>query len=308
MRNASIDIGTNTILMLVGEIDDSFHITPINDYYEIPRLGKNVSVTKRLDDKSITRALTVLRRYKSLADEHKVDSVIALATSAAREAINGREFVGQVKNETGIEVEIVNGEREAYIGFIGAVSGSPYPDQPTLVVDIGGGSTELSFGVGLRPTVAKSMDVGAVRVTEKFFRHDPPNSSELEGAARFIELELSRFPFSSIYPKVIFGVAGTATTIALIVQHLDEFDLSAVTNYPLTVSGLKEVFQVIRNMSAVDILRLSKATEGRADVLVAGVLILMKVLEASNATELLTTDRGLRHGNLIRTHKHLLEK
>ncbi len=306
MRYASIDIGTNTILMLIGDIDDSFRITRVNDYYETPRLGKNVSETKRLDDGSVERALHVLRRYTTTADEYEVNKIIAMATSAVRDAVNGREFVGLVKEEMGVDVEIVSGDREAEIGFIGAVSSSPYPNQPTLVVDIGGGSTELSFGVGLKPTLAKSMNVGAVRVTERFFRHDPPIASELNAAAEFVDQELSRFPFSTIDPKVIFGVAGTATTVALIAQHLDEFELSAVTNYILTVSKLKEVFGIISNISSDEILGLSKAAEGRADVLVAGVLILMKILEASKESKLLTTDRGLRYGNLIYKHKHLM--
>lgn len=308
MRYASIDIGTNTILMLIGEIDSSFNITPIEDFYEVPRLGKNVSSTKELAADSIERSMKVLQKYKLIADDHRVDRIVASATSAVRDAVNKLGFIKRVKNETGIEVEVVSGDMEADVGFIGAVGGAPDPDQPTLVIDIGGGSTELSYGIGMKSTFARSIDIGAVRVTEKFFHNDPPIPFELNQAVEFIRTGLTPFPFDKINPQVIFGVAGTATTIALIAQKKYDFDAAAIKDYPMTVKKLLEVFDEIKTKSADGILRLTKAAEGRADVLIAGALILMMILEAVNATEFLTTDRGLRYGYLLFKHRQLLGK
>jgi exopolyphosphatase/guanosine-5'-triphosphate,3'-diphosphate pyrophosphatase len=308
MRYASIDIGTNTILMLIGEIDDSLKIKAVKDFYQVPRLGKNVSLTRKLAERSVERALEVLENYKGIADGYEVDRVVASATSAVRDAGNGDDFIERVKNDVGIEVEIISGETEADIGFMGAVSGSPYSDQPTLVIDIGGGSTELSYGTGMKPVVVKSIDIGAVRVTEKFFHHDPANTAELDKADKFIKAELDQFPFATIDPRVIIGVAGTPTTLALIAQRKYEFDVSAVTNYLFTMEKLGEVYDEIKVKTTNEILKLTKAAEGRADVLVAGALILIKILEAVDAKEFLTSDRGLRYGYLLYKHKQLLGK
>lgn len=315
MRYASIDIGTNTILMLIGEvIEDPARgkgeprIKPLKDFYEIPRVGKNVSITKRLDPASIERALEVLRSYKAIADDYTVDKIIASATSAVRDAVNREDFIGRVKDDLGIEVEVISGEMEADIGFMGAISGSPHRNQPTLVIDIGGGSTELGYGTGMRPILAKSLDIGAVRITESFLHHDPPNPSELTEADESIRMDLSTFPFVKINPRVIFAVAGTATALALIAQKKYEFDASAVTNYVMSVEKLVEIFEGIKRKSTDEILGLTEAAKGRADVLVAGALILLKILEAANATEFVTTDRGLRYGYLLYKHKQLFGK
>jgi exopolyphosphatase/guanosine-5'-triphosphate,3'-diphosphate pyrophosphatase len=308
MKYASIDIGTNTILMLIGEIDDSLKIIPVEDFYEVPRLGKNVSVTKELSSTSIERALKVLRNYRVIADDYGVERIVASATSAVREAINGKEFVKQVEDETGIDVEIIDGETEANVGFIGAVSGAPNPDLPTLVIDIGGGSTELSYGTGMRTSFAESIDIGAVRITEKFLHHTPPNPSELNQTVEFIRDGLRQFPFDKIIPRVVFGVAGTATTLALIAQNRYDFDAGAVTNFVMTVENVQRVFDLIKTKSTDEILNLTKAAEGRADVLVAGTLILMEILTAAKANEFLTTDRGLRYGYLLYKHKQFLSK
>ncbi len=308
MRYASIDIGTNTILMLIGEIDENLIITPLGDFYEVPRLGKNVSVTKELAASSIDRAIDVLRNYKAIADEYEVEKIVASATSAVRDAINKDDFVRRVEQETGIVVEIIGGETEADVGFIGAVSGSPHPEEPTLVIDIGGGSTELSYGAGSKPGIAKSIDVGAVRITERFLLHDPPALPELTEASEFVKDGLACFPFDEMNPRTIYAVAGTATTLALIAQNKYEFDAEAVSNYEMTVGQLREVFDEIKKRPSSEIIRLTKAAEGRADVLVAGTLVLIEILSALKAERFLTTDRGLRYGYLIYKHRQFLTR
>ena len=303
MRYASIDIGTNTILMLIGEISEGRNgfpnIVPIEDIYNVPRLGRNVSASNNLSQDSIERALDVLRSYKKIAGDYQVDKIVASATSAVRDAVNKNEFILRVKDETGIEVEVIGGDTEAEIGFMAAVTGSDYFEKPTLVIDIGGGSTELSYGTGLKPSLLKSIDVGAVRITEKFFHHGPPSKGELKIAGEFIDSALAQFPFMEVAPQIIFGVAGTATTLALIAQGKYEFDLKAVTNYVMSVAKLREIIGKIKSKTADEILKLTRAAEGRADVLVAGAIILLKILEACKASEFITTDRGLRYGYML---------
>jgi len=308
MRYASIDIGTNTILMLIGEIDSSLSIERIRDFYEVPRLGKNVSHTKELAAESMKRAFSVLRKYSSIAKEYKVEKIIASATSAVRDATNREAFIAPVESDFGIEVEIISGATEAKLSYMGAVSGAKEKNVPTLVVDIGGGSTELSYGTAVTPANVASIDVGAVRVTEKFFSDLPPSADEIIKANEFIRNNLSAFVFPTADSYRVFAVAGTATTLALIAQKKYEFDVSAVTNYQMTSAALRDVIDLLRVKSPTEILCMTEAAKGRADVLLAGALILMNVLEASGAQEFIATDRGLRYGYLLHKHMQSLEK
>ena len=308
MRYASIDIGTNTILMLIGEIDESLSIRRIEDFYEVPRVGKSVSVTKRLDGDSIERGMRVLRRYRSIAEDYRVDRIVASATSAIRDAENRQEFIEPIKDDFGIDVEVIDGSTEAKLAFLGALSGVSETAEPALVIDIGGGSTELSYGTGMKPTYVLSLDIGAVRVTEKFFVHNPPNPDELREASEFIDNAFTNYSFSEIVPEQIFAVAGTATTLALIAQRKYEFDIAAVTNYEMSFDELRNVFEELRSKSPAEIRKLTKAAEGREDVLLAGALILLQILEAAKAKKFFATDHGLRYGYLIYKHMQFINR
>ncbi len=306
MRCASIDIGTNTILMLIGEIGGTSNLRPISDFYEVPRIGKSVSLTGRLDQASMDRALVVLKKYASIAREQDVENIFASATSAVRDANNRDEFIRHVKNETGISVEIIDGITEGRLVFLGAMSGAKQDSVPTLVVDIGGGSTELSYGAGTTPEQVLSINVGAVRLTERFFKHLPPLEIELEEAKALIEDAMKAYPFSKIHPRQVIAVGGTATTLALIAQGKFKFDIGSVEHFKLTTLELADIQRKLKPMRPEEILKLTEAAEGRADVLLAGTIILLKVLVASRAESFYSTDRGLRHGYLISRYNRLV--
>ena len=308
MRYASIDIGTNTILMLVGEIDGGLSISRLEDFYEVPRVGKGVASSKVLAQDAIMRGVNVLEKYSKIAREYRVDRVVASATSAVREAHNGVEFVDIIHEKCGMDVEVIDGATEARLGFMGALSAMPDKIEPTLVIDVGGGSTELSFGTEMEPRYTKSLDIGAVRLTEKFFTSVPPASDEVGKAIEFIRKAAVRFPFSKARVSRVFAVAGTATTIALIAQKRHEFDLAAVTNYEMSRVALDGVLSELRTMSPSEVRKITAAAEGREDVLLAGALILSEILKASGAQTFLTTDRGLRYGYMIHKHRQLLAR
>lgn len=303
MRYASIDIGTNTILMLIGDVDDALGLKPVKDFYSVPRIGKSVSATKMLDRGSIDRGTEVLKGYRKIADEYRVERIVASATSAVRDAANRDKFIAAVKDACGIEVEVIEGTLEARLGFLGAVSGEKDRSRASLVIDIGGGSTEFSYGKGIDPGLFRSLDVGAVRVTEMFFKHNPPSDEELRPATEFVNDALDQFPFTGINAERVFAVAGTPTTIALIYQKRFEFDSAAVNNFYMSTEALNEVIDLIRWKSPADIGRLTSAAEGRADVLLAGAVILREALRKAGSPGFIVTDRGLRYGYLL--HKHL---
>ncbi len=299
MKYASIDIGTNTILMLIGELDGESSIIPIRDFYAVPRIGKSVSSTGELDSGSVSRALEVLGEYRKAAENYGVRRIVASATSAVRDARNRDEFIKLARETCGIDVEVIPGELEARLGFLGAVSGMSDKSLSSLVIDIGGGSTEFSYGIGMEPSRIASLSIGAVRITELFFRHNPPLPEELQAAADTVDKTLKSFPFSEIRPDRVFAVAGTATTIALIAQKKYDFDADAVNNFRMQADSLGEVFDLLKKKTPAEIRTLTNAAEGREDVLLAGALILMKSLEAAGAREFITTDRGLRYGYLL---------
>jgi exopolyphosphatase/guanosine-5'-triphosphate,3'-diphosphate pyrophosphatase len=310
--------------MLIGEVvedpargNGSLNVNRVADFYEVPRVGKNVSATKKLAADAMERGIEVLGKYRAIARDYGAEKIVASATSAVRDAANRQDFIKMIKDKFDFDAEVISGETEAKLGYLAAVSGAPNRAEPTVakgftvrvptfVIDIGGGSTELCYGIGMEPEKSMSVDVGAVRLTEKFFVHNPPSDIELKNAAEFVEDALNVYPFSEINPTLIFAVAGTATTLALIAQKKYEFDVEAVTNYEMSYDVLKNVFKDIRWKLPAEIRQMTAAAEGRADVLLAGTLILLKVLEAIGATKFLTTDRGLRYGYLLYKHMQFL--
>lgn len=308
MRYASIDIGTNTILMLVGEIDGGLSIERINDFYEVPRIGKGVSSAGMLEQGAVTRGIKVIERYRDIAGDYRVDRIIASATSAVRSAQNRQMFVELVREKCNIDVEVIDGPMEARLGFMGALTAEPDRTVPTLVIDIGGGSTELSYGESSDPSLVQSLDIGAVQITERFFSSVPPSAAELDAATGFIKSAAAGFPFSDIRPKRVFAAAGTATTLALIAQGKRKFDLSAVTDYEMTFDALNELFNDLRSRSPSEVRQMTEAAEGREDVLLAGALILINLLISAGAGSFIATDRGIRYGYIIHKHRQSFEK
>jgi|YelNatPaOPRAMG01_1025707.scaffolds.fasta_scaffold02264_14 exopolyphosphatase/guanosine-5'-triphosphate,3'-diphosphate pyrophosphatase len=300
MKYASIDIGTNTVLMLVADVDTRLFIRRIADLCELPRLGKSVSQTGELDKEAIERTMNVLSRYVKSATDYGVDKILAFATSAVREAKNGEKFVRSVREKYGIEVAVITGEEEAELGYYGAVSSADDKLAPTLVIDIGGGSTEISFGKKGRPLLVKSLRIGAVRLTEKFFAKVPPGETEVYQAELWTKEQLEDFPFPKVRADQAFATSGTATTLALIAQGIREFDIEAVEDFNLSYSVVCEIYERLEHSTPAQILSMTRAAEGRADVLFAGVLILKQIMSMAHLDSVRVTDRGIRYGFLFR--------
>lgn len=300
MRFASIDIGTNTVLMLIADVEKDLFIKRIEDFYQLPRLGRAVSQTGKLDGDAVARTLNVLREYVNVARNYGVERILAFATSAVREAKNGEEFVRLVRDQFGIKVNIIKGQEEAELGYYGAISGANDRLASTLVIDIGGGSTEISYGENGYPLVSKSIKIGAVKLTEIFFPKVPPTGSEIFRAESRVAELLHDFPFEKVTSLQTFATSGTATTLSLIAQGIKDFDLGAVENYVLSYSLVCELYDRLRRMTPEEILSITSAAKGRADVLLAGTLILKQVMSVGHLDCVTVTDRGIRYGFLFR--------
>lgn len=302
MIRASIDIGTNTVLLLIAEVS-SGRIKVIDEKQEIPRLGRGVDAGRNLHPDSISRVLTVLKTYKEYLDQNwpaLSDQVIVTATSAVRDAGNREEFIRQVKFQTGWNVQLLSGDEEADTTYTGALSLLELTEYSNnIVLDIGGGSTEIAFGVGKERTNARSLDIGSVRFTERYFQHDPPLTSEIEAARREAEKELNREK-SPKHTGTVIGVAGTVTSLAAIDLNLRLYDPGQINGYTLPRQRIEEFIGEISQMSSESIEnKYPLFLKGRGDVILAGLIILDEFLVWCHSETLIVSTGGIRHGILL---------
>ena len=299
MTVAVIDIGTNTVLLLIAQIDTAGVITTVVYEQRAPRLGKGVDAHKNLQTDSMRRVIDVLLEYKNIMTGHALDRTVIAGTSAVRDAHNKAEFVDLVKREAGFDLEVLSGDDEARWTYRGAISGVPGIDRMT-VLDIGGGSTEITVGDRNQVSHQCSLDVGAVRLTERFFRDDPPTHPELEAAITWVEDELAKPKGFDFRSTKLIGVAGTAAALAILDQGLREFSIHAIINYRLKYDNVNSLFRRLRAMPSADILQLSTVMEGRSDIVVAGTLILREVMAHYKFSDMIVSERGVRYGLAIR--------
>lgn len=304
MRIASIDIGTNTVLLLVASVDKTGDIQRLAYEQRIPRLGKGVDGSRNLQSDAMQRVIGVLQEYKSIISTFNVEKTVVCGTSAVRDATNRQEFAELVHSHTGFELEVLSGEDEAYWTYRGAISGIPGITKAT-VVDIGGGSTEITIGNDKTIIDSISLDVGSVRVTERFLKHDPPTHPELEASITLVEDELAKAGRFDFKDSTLVGVAGTATSLAILAQGLKEFSLDAITNYRLDLDTVYLLFRALRAMPSGEILAQSSFMKGRHDVIVAGVLILREIMAHFKFKEMIVSERGVRYGLVLREWERL---
>ncbi len=289
MPTGVIDIGTNTMLLLV--VDEQ--MAPIIDVCRFARLGQGLDASGQLADDAIARGLDVCREYRKMLDAHGVDVPIVVGTQALREAHNRDAFTAPAHDILRAPVEVISGGREAELVF--ASVARTFPELARfIVVDVGGGSTEIIVGEGGAIASATSVPIGAVRLTERHVKGDPPAGEEARALFRDIDAQLAALELPQGVPVV--ATAGTATTLAAIAQRLATYDANAVTGYRMNAMALDA--QLARLLTAnVAARRAMRGMEaGRADVIAAGVAILSRLVSRVEAPEMIVADRGLRWG------------
>jgi exopolyphosphatase / guanosine-5'-triphosphate,3'-diphosphate pyrophosphatase len=289
-RYAAIDVGTNSVLLLVAERDANGRWQPVLERAEITRLGKGVDQSKRLAPESIETTVKVLEQYAAEAKAHGAKRIVTSATSAARDASNGREFLDAAKTRAGLDIEIIAGEEEARLSYASAHADFG-GKSPLVVLDIGGGSTEFIYGsAGGDVTFRHSFDVGSVRMTERF-----------KGDATQIRQHL-RDTFAAL-PKPpagakLVGVAGTVTTVLSVSRAIEPYDASKVHGATMTKAEVHAIGEKLRSLDLEARKKLPGLQPKRADVIPAGATILEESMNAVGAVELIVSDRGLRWGLL----------
>jgi exopolyphosphatase / guanosine-5'-triphosphate,3'-diphosphate pyrophosphatase len=275
-RVAAIDCGTNSIRLLVSDIVGDDKIDVVRDM-RIVRLGQDVDKTGHLVDEAIARTLTATREFASLITMLGVDSIRFCATSAVRDADNAEEFSDAIESILGVRPVVLTGEEEAHASFLGAAG--DLPAARTLVVDIGGGSTELIVGTGDDVEWSVSLDIGSVRMTERFLRSDPPTVAEASSCIGYLDTVLDKV-VAGISPIDTFvGVAGTVTTVAAHTLNLPSYDSDAIHHAELKLGDVSHACISLARMSVADRRSLPFMHPGRADVIGGGALILDRLIE-----------------------------
>jgi len=296
VRVATLDIGTNSVLLLIAESGSQGPI-PLLERATITRLGEGVDRTRTLSAAARARTLACIRDYAEDIRRFGVTRAAAVGTSALRDAFGGREFAAELAGVLGFAPQIIAGEREAALTFRGALSGLDIHGDVT-VFDVGGGSTELIHGAAA-PTEASifdavSLDIGSVRLFERHVRTDPASAFEMERVRGDILAALASAPPSR--PGTLVGVAGTVTTLAALALALDEYDAGRVHGTRLTLQTARDLAQSLAALTVAERRALRGLDPRRADVIVAGAAIVLAILERSGASELVVSDRGVRFG------------
>lgn len=303
---SSIDIGTNTVLLLVAEQRDNILI-PIFEKQEIPRLGKGVDENRMLSKDSMQRVLSVLMQYKQLlnADFQTCEDPIVSATSAVRDAKNRNEFISLVKQQTGFDIRLLSGKEEAEWTYAGALSVlKTNSQQKYCVIDIGGGSTEFAFGKGADLEWNHSFDIGSVRFTERFINTMPTTDESIKKVVRAVEKEFELFndDFRQLNGSQLIGVAGTVTSLAYIASKMNSYNPVLLNEFKLSLAQISEF---ILNWKTKTVQQLEEAypvvLKGRSDIILSGLIILETAMKMLQKEELLVSTGGIRHGALLKS-------
>jgi exopolyphosphatase / guanosine-5'-triphosphate,3'-diphosphate pyrophosphatase len=300
MRIASIDIGTNTFLLLVSEFDSSGNLTVLRHEQRIPRIGKDVDKEGNIRKEAFKKSADILVEYRDISAKYNVDHIVATGTSAMRDAKNGADFISHIKSISGIEIEIIPGEEEAKWSYRGALSNFKVEDGKYSVIDIGGGSTEIITGEKNNILSRRSLNIGSVRLTERFFHHDPRIDDEINDFRIFVKDIFNKIIDEHLKNTKLIGVAGTVTTLAAIHQNLEYIDIEKISGYRMGYEVIQSLFNKLKKMSIEEIHNIRCIPSGREDVILAGNLILLEFMEHFQINEVIVSERGLRYGIAIR--------
>jgi exopolyphosphatase/guanosine-5'-triphosphate,3'-diphosphate pyrophosphatase len=290
-RIAAVDIGTNTILMHIAEIDSRKSVASIRDEHRIARLGENLNTTGNIQLPAIERACKILSEYASINELEKVSQVKLIGTSALRDAANREHVINLFKNHIDGEFEIISGEEEAALSFLGTVE----DENDSTVIDIGGGSTEFIKGKDYQISDRISLNLGAVRLSEQFIPAHPPSSSVINLIRNSIHTMLAD-KIANFKSKKVYAVAGTPVTIASVLLGLDEHNAESINGYILNISDIEKVLNIFLSHDLDYLVNKLHIHKHRADVITSGTLILYETLTQMQTEEVIVSTKGLRYG------------
>lgn len=300
-RFAAIDIGTNTILLLIAELESDGSFQVLDDRAEITRLGAGVDRARQIGPEGERRSLEVLKSYLETCRSLGVDEIAAVGTSALRDARNTGVFKTRLKRELGLDLRVLSGEEEASYSYLAVQSGLALGEEEVLVVDVGGGSTELIWGQGGALHRSISLDLGSVRLTERFLLSDPVREEECARLTTTIDRELQ--PLLVDWGvgggfHAIVGIAGTFTTLAAIAKGLRRYSHSEVHGSCLSRAEVARQVRLFKGKTIAERKEIPGLEAKRADVILAGALLIERVMALFRVDQVTVSDQGIRYGLL----------
>ncbi len=299
MTIASIDIGTNTVILLIAVADSSNNsLKPLHNEYRMPRIGKGLQQDGTINEEKLTLLFSILNKYKTIIEKYMCEKIVVTATNAFRLASNSTDISDRIKDKFNFDVNIISGEVEAEYAFLGALSGTEIAGS-TLVIDIGGGSTELIFGNRSEIISKKSYSIGSVIATENYLKHSPPLPDEMEKLELKLE-EILKGINEKSKPEKVIAVAGTATTLVCMVKCLKEFEESVIDGSNLTAVELQKLISEIKILLPEQIKKnYGNVLSGREDIILGGAMILKKIMRIIDVDKVIISSRGIRYGAII---------
>jgi exopolyphosphatase/guanosine-5'-triphosphate,3'-diphosphate pyrophosphatase len=296
MRLASIDLGSNSLIMTVADSSDG-QLTPVKEEVKIVRLGQALQIGGRLQSEAKERCFSALHSFAHQMEHLGVDAIIGVGTAALRNASDGQQFVDDIKEQLHIPIQIISGDDEARLTFKAVQRDFSSLGDSLVMIDIGGGSTELVIGDLNSITSQISLDAGTVSFSERFIRNDPPTSAELHSAARAINKMMDIFELQST-AKTAVGVAGTVTSLKAVQLEMDDYDHSKIHGTVLLRHEISQLGQLFTSMSREERMNLKGLPQERADIIPMGVVIIDSIMERLQHQSITISDRGLRWGLL----------
>ncbi|HEY3758254.1 MAG TPA: Ppx/GppA phosphatase family protein [Solirubrobacteraceae bacterium] len=303
MRVAVVDIGTNSTRLLIADVDRaSGSVTDLLRKSRVTRLGAGVDSGGTLSPEAVERTCAVLADYRELIDEHSCEANLAVLTSAVRDASNGADFTARVRRDYGLDARALSGDEEAQLTFLGAMSDREPDPEPTVVIDIGGGSTEFVVGHDRTAGFHASLQAGVVRMSERHIHSDPPAPTELQNLAEDTRaIYLAGLPPQERAPvRHAIAVAGTATSAAAIDQELSPYDPARVHRYPLQLATVELLLARLADMDEARRREVVGLHPDRAPTIVAGMILLSEAMRAFELDAVEVSEHDILRGGVLR--------
>lgn len=299
---ASIDVGSNTIRLLIASYENN-RLSPVRHERAITRLAAGIGSAGRLNGASMDASIGALAEFKRIIDGYNIDGMVAAGTSALREASNAADFIDTVNKSLGIRIDVISGQMEAEITAMGVLGSFKEEFPSSVVADIGGGSTELIFALGMEAVHKETMALGVVKLLEKHIKSDPPVEKELDSLKSATDdaatLAASRMR-GLIRPDTVFiGTAGTPTTLAAMDLGLRQYDRERVHGHKIKIERLRGMYGELKALSVAQRAALKGIEPGRADLIIPGIVLKISLMDKLGFDSLVVSDSGLLEGLLI---------
>ena len=294
-RKAVIDVGSSSIKFFLGELTEDGVLKTIVDENDIQRIAEGLRETGEISPQAMDRNIEALSRFAKKARENGADEIICIGTMALRNATNAVEFLKKAREACGVKVKVISGEEEARLSYLAVLSGLPMQDEKIVIFDTGGGSTEFVFGEGSTVSKRFSVDLGNIRITEKFFKNDPVTQDEVEIAAKEIENIFTRYDVRGEINQLV-GMGGTVTAMGAVKHRMEFYQPDVIQGSKLTIEDIEAQILDYSSKTIEQRRQIIGLQPKRADVILAGACILKAILRLLGANEVTISDRGIRHG------------